>query len=86
MIAWIMLNCAILYQDLCQIHLYGNIIQIRSEDDKERLKNFTKEQKEIRRKYRSKISKKIDPEEYKKIISEFQQAFKEMAGEQKCKK
>ena len=59
----------------------GNIIQIRSEDDEEVLKNFTQEQKNIRWKYRRKLVSKIDQEEYKKVIAEFQKAFKEMAGD-----
>lgn len=59
----------------------GNIIQIRSEDDEEVLKNFTQEQKNIRWEYRRKIAKKIDDEEYKNVIAEFQKAFKEMAGD-----
>lgn len=59
----------------------GNIIQIRSEDDEEVLKNFTQEQKDIRWKYRNKIAKKISEEDFKKVIAEMQQAFKEMAGD-----
>lgn len=59
----------------------GNIIQIRSEDDEEVLKNFTQEQKNIRWEYRRKLVSKIDQEEYKKVIAEFQKAFKEMAGD-----
>ncbi len=59
----------------------GNIIQIRSEDDEEVLKNFTQEQKNIRWEYRRKLVSKIDEEEYKKVIAEFQKAFKEMAGD-----
>lgn len=61
----------------------GNIVQIRSENDEETLKNFTQDQKEIRRKYRNKIAKKIDKEEYNQVIAEFQKAFKEMAGDNK---
>lgn len=47
------------------------------------LKNFTQEQKDIRWKYRNKIAKKISKEEYDKIITEMQKAFKEMAGDNK---
>lgn len=64
----------------------GNIVQIRSEDDKEKLKNFTQEQKNIRWKYRMKMAKNVNQEEFKKVISELQKAFKEMAGDNKCKK
>ena len=61
----------------------GNIVQIRSEDDKERLKNFTQEQKNIRWKYRMKMSQNIGENEYKRVISDFQKMFKEMAGDSK---
>ena len=61
----------------------GNIVQIRSEDDKEVLKNFTQEQKNIRWKYRMKMAQNIDKEKYKKVIASFQKAFKEMAGDNK---
>lgn len=45
------------------------------------MKNFTQEQKEIRRKYRNKLAKKVKKEEFEKVIAEFQKAFKEMAGD-----
>lgn len=61
----------------------GNIVQIRSEDDKERLKNFTQEQKNIRWKYRMKMAENVDPKEFKKVITDLQKAFKEMAGDNK---
>lgn len=61
----------------------GNIVQIRSEDDKEKLKYFTQEQKNIRWKYRMKIAQNVDKEKYKKVIAEFQQLFKGMAGDKK---
>lgn len=61
----------------------GNIVQIRSEDDKERLKNFTQEQKNIRWKYRMKMAQNVDQEEFKKAITDLQKAFKEMAGDSK---
>ena len=61
----------------------GNIVQIRSEDDRERLKNFTQEQKNIRWKYRMKIAQNVDQKEFKKVITDLQEAFKEMAGDNK---
>lgn len=61
----------------------GNIVQIRSEDDKERLKNFTQDQKNIRWKYRMKMAQNVDQEEFKKVITDLQKAFKEMAGDNK---
>ena len=61
----------------------GNIAQIRSENDKERLKNFTQEQKNIRWKYRMKMAQNVDKEEFKRTIADLQKAFKEMAGDSK---
>ena len=61
----------------------GNIVQIRSEDDRERLKNFTQDQKNIRWKYRMKMAKNVDQEEFKRTIADLQKAFKEMAGDSK---
>ena len=61
----------------------GNIVQIRSEDDRERLKNFTQDQKNIRWKYRMKMAENVDQEEFKKVIADLQKAFKEMAGDNK---
>ena len=61
----------------------GNIVETRSEDDKDRLKNFTQEQKNIRWKYRMKMAQNVDVEEFKKVITDLQKAFKEMAGDNK---
>lgn len=61
----------------------GNIVQIRSEDDRERLKNFTQDQKNIRWKYRMKMAQNVDQKEFKKVITDLQKAFKEMAGDSK---
>ena len=47
------------------------------------LKNFTQEQKNIRWKYRNKLAKKMSKEDSEKVITEFQKAFKEMAGDNK---
>lgn len=61
----------------------GNIVEIRSEDDKERLKSFTQDKKNIRWKYRMKMAQNVDQEEFKKVITDLQKAFKEMAGDNK---
>ena len=61
----------------------GNIVQIRSEDDREKLKSFTQDQKNIRWKYRMKMAKNVNQEEFKKVITDLQKAFKEMAGDNK---
>lgn len=61
----------------------GNIVEIRSEEDKEKLKYFTQEQKNIRWKYRTKMAQNMDKEEFKRAISDLQKMFKEMAGDNK---
>ena len=61
----------------------GNIVQIRSEDDREKLKNFKQKQKNIRLKYRKKMAQNMDKDEFKKVITDLQKAFKEMAGDNK---
>lgn len=58
----------------------GRIVAIRAEDDKEVLKNFTKEQHKIRNEYRSKINQKIiqntDKEQYEKDMQNILSMFK----------
>ena len=61
----------------------GNIVEIRSENDKDKLKNFTQEQKNIRWKYRTKMAQNVDQKEFKKVITDLQKMFKEMAGDNK---
>lgn len=61
----------------------GQIISIRSENNKEKLKNFTSEQHRIRNEYRSKMMRKapkISDEEFKKQLEGMKQAFIAMAG------
>lgn len=61
----------------------GQIIAIRSENDREKLKSFTTEQKRIRNEYRSKMMRnapKISDEEFKKQLEGMKQAFIAMAG------
>ncbi len=59
----------------------GNVIQIRSETDKNVLKNFTKEQKQIRNEWQSRQAKAIDTKdmEYKDIMNSFKDMFKNLA-------
>lgn len=64
----------------CQIHRYGEIVRIRSENDEERLKYFTEEQKEIRRDWMRKRAGLVSEEELRKIMEGFKQAFIGMAG------
>lgn len=59
----------------------GNVIQIRSETDKNVLKNFTKEQKQIRNEWQSRQAKAIDTKdmEYKDIMNSFKDMLKNLA-------
>lgn len=66
-----------------QIPRFGNLVRIRSENDREIIKNFTPEQKKIRQDYRNKVAKNISENDYKQVIAEFQKMFKEMAGDNK---
>lgn len=58
----------------------GRIISIRSEEDKEVLKRFTKEQKRIRNEWRARRAKQIKPEDMNDILEGFKKAFISMAG------
>lgn len=57
----------------------GQIVSIRAENDPERLKDFTPEQRRIRSEYRNKIAKKKSSEEVKDAIERFKQAFVQLA-------
>lgn len=57
----------------------GQIISIRSETNKEMLKNFTKEQKKIQSEWKRKQSKNIDKESYDEAMNSFKAMFKAMA-------
>nr|DAQ65721.1 MAG TPA: hypothetical protein [Caudoviricetes sp.] len=61
----------------------GQIISIRSENDRDKLKNFTQEQHKIRNEYRSKMNKKvskISEKEFKEQLEGMKQAFIAIAG------
>ena len=58
----------------------GRIISIRSEEDKEVLKRFTKEQKRIRNEWRARRAKQMKPEDMNDILEGFKKAFISMAG------
>lgn len=58
----------------------GNIIQIRSEEDKNIIKNFSPEQKRIRTEWRNKMAKNMDKKQANDAIQMFQDMFKELAG------
>lgn len=57
----------------------GRIISIRAEDDPERLKEFTKEEKQIRNEYRQKKAKEKTDAEVDRVLDGIKQAFIGMA-------
>lgn len=58
----------------------GRIVQIRSEDDEEVLKNFTKGQHKIRSGWRNRRAQKITPEQTMDFLEQMKQALISMAG------
>ena len=59
----------------------GRIVSIRSETDKERLKNFTPEERKIRNEWRTKHRNVVTSQaECDKALEGFRAAFKSMAG------
>lgn len=57
----------------------GNMVQIRSEDDKKVIKNFTPAQKRIRSEWRNRIAKNMDQKVADDAIKGFQEMFKKLA-------
>lgn len=57
----------------------GNIVRIRSEKDPKVLKNFTKNEKEIRSKWLNKNAKQVSRENYEQAMENFKNMFKAMA-------
>lgn len=58
----------------------GNIVSIRSETDKDIIKNFTPQQKKIRNDWHKRKVKKItNMDQYKKDMQMFENIFKSMA-------
>ena len=57
----------------------GNIVQIRSEEDENILKGFSKEQKAIRTKWRTRMAKAKSKQEVDEAILFFQNMFKELS-------
>lgn len=53
----------------------GNIIAIRAEDDPERLKEFTPDQRRVRNEYRQKKAKKMEPRKAEDALEKIKQAF-----------
>lgn len=58
----------------------GRMVAIRSEDDKEVLKHFTKEQKRIRSEWRSRQAKAVSKEQAAAYLETIKQALIKMAG------
>lgn len=57
----------------------GNIVRIRSEDDKETLKRFSKDELKIRSDWRNKKAKSVSEDEMKQALEQMKQAFIAMA-------
>lgn len=57
----------------------GRIVQIRAENDPERLKHFSTEQKRIRNEWKTKQAKEMNKEDMNEVILAFQKMFQEMA-------
>lgn len=60
----------------------GQIVSIRSEDDKEILKHFTADQHRIRNEWRNKQAREMmsDPETAAKMVKAFQEACRQAFG------
>lgn len=58
----------------------GRVVAIRSEEDKDVLKHFTKEQRRIRSEWRNKKAQMVSKEELMHALEGFKQSFISMAG------
>ena len=61
----------------------GQVVSIRSENDPEVLKRFTREQKRIRNEYRNKAVKNITQAQYDSAMNGFKEMFKAMSKKKK---
>lgn len=59
----------------------GQIVQIRTEQDKEVLENFTEQQKRIHSEWQNKAARQKSEHDTKNFILAMQKVFQEMAGE-----
>ena len=57
----------------------GRIVQIRAEDDKEILKNFTDEQKRIRSEWRNKVTQNMPEQDAEQAVKAFEEMFRKLA-------
>lgn len=60
--------------------ILGRIVSIRSENDKEILKNFTKEQHRIRNEWRNHKSRTTNKKQTENVVLNMERAFLKMAG------
>lgn len=58
----------------------GQIISIRSEEDKDVLKQFTDRQKQIRNQWRNRKAKEVSEGELETVLEKLKQTFIDMAG------
>ena len=58
----------------------GRIVSIRSEEDRDVLKNFTKDQRRIRNEWRLRHTRTMSKKSAKKAIEGMERAFLRMAG------
>lgn len=58
----------------------GRMVSIRSEDDKDVLKHFTKDHHRIRNEWRNRKAKSITPDQMDDVLEQLKQAFISMAG------
>lgn len=58
----------------------GNTVQIRSEDNKDIIKNMNSYQKEIRREWRNKQASKISQDDMKQILEQMKQSLIKLSG------
>lgn len=63
----------------------GNIVRIRSEKDPKVIKNFSKQEKEIRSKWLNKNAKNISREDYEQAMESLKNLFKSMAKQNEKK-
>lgn len=63
----------------------GRIVSIRSEQDQDVLKHFTKEQNRIRNDWLRRKSKKVSEEELAEVLERLKDTFIHMAGERDAK-
>ena len=58
----------------------GQIISIRSEEDKDVLKQFTDRQREIRNRWRNRKAKEVSKENLESVLDDLKNTFIRMAG------